>query len=550
MISSLRVRNFRSFLDGGEIELKPLTIFVGRNSSGKSSMLRVLPLLKQSVSVETKEPVLWFGDVDFGSIAQATSRFSDGGITFELQFEGISRASDEVLISEFGERFVIKVGGGGSASIFLDENLPVVIGQRLSNNASVGEVKVVELYCCIGADRLSLVMSPDATIAAIKFNDLELKQSSPASIVVDKKGFFPRFIDAAKPQQSAGSVIGRVRDGPFFTALLASIDGLFHHRVSADGKRKMARSLRFGAPEAFVEHLESTFQSTKARVAALCVGNKVEKVRGLVLLRSLPEIFRRSSQQLDKFCSGVKYIEPVRARASRYYRYQELAVDDIASDGANVPMFLHSLTSAERRDLEQWLSDSLGFAVRAERSGDGHIQLLVQEEGSSSVVNLADTGFGYSQILPIALQLWKTRKSSRDAKGRGGSVQHMIAIEQPELHLHPQMQSMLGDVFALSLKVANSRETGALRLMLETHSEHLINRVGELIEAGKLSSDHAVVYVFEREDLNSPTSVRKVTYNSNGYLQHPWPIGFFLPTAGASASALESNSTRGTEGAA
>lgn len=111
MIGGIRVENFRSFVDSGELELKPLTVFVGRNSSGKSSILRLLPLLKQSVIEETREPILWFGGVDFGSFKQAKSRFSESNsISFEFLFHDISRTVEEEFYSGFGERLFFSSG--------------------------------------------------------------------------------------------------------------------------------------------------------------------------------------------------------------------------------------------------------------------------------------------------------------------------------------------------------------------------------------------------------------------------------------------------------
>ncbi|TQQ21711.1 AAA family ATPase, partial [Vibrio cholerae] len=55
MLRSIRVRNFRSFSNSDKnsfIEIKPLTVLLGKNSSGKSSFLRTFPLLRQSVERE------------------------------------------------------------------------------------------------------------------------------------------------------------------------------------------------------------------------------------------------------------------------------------------------------------------------------------------------------------------------------------------------------------------------------------------------------------------------------------------------------------------
>ena len=75
MIKALRLRNLRSFpnsQDASYVDLKPLTVLVGKNSSGKSSFLRSFPLLRQSVEAKTTGPILWYGSyVDFGAFSEA-----------------------------------------------------------------------------------------------------------------------------------------------------------------------------------------------------------------------------------------------------------------------------------------------------------------------------------------------------------------------------------------------------------------------------------------------------------------------------------------------
>lgn len=90
---SIRLRNFRSFEDTGPIELRPITILVGANSSGKSSFLRFFPLLRQTVEAATQSPLVWYSDkgyVDFGDFSQAVRRGakpSEMSIEFELEFD-------------------------------------------------------------------------------------------------------------------------------------------------------------------------------------------------------------------------------------------------------------------------------------------------------------------------------------------------------------------------------------------------------------------------------------------------------------------------------
>lgn len=73
MLTGLRLRNFKSWSDTGEVELRPITGFFGANSSGKTSLLHALLLLKQTATSEDPAQVFHFGDrstlVDLGDFA-------------------------------------------------------------------------------------------------------------------------------------------------------------------------------------------------------------------------------------------------------------------------------------------------------------------------------------------------------------------------------------------------------------------------------------------------------------------------------------------------
>ena len=77
-MDSIRLQRLRCLSDTGEIKIKPITILVGENSSGKSTFLRFFPLLKQSVESRTIGPVLWNGRlVDFGNYKDAHQKHSE-----------------------------------------------------------------------------------------------------------------------------------------------------------------------------------------------------------------------------------------------------------------------------------------------------------------------------------------------------------------------------------------------------------------------------------------------------------------------------------------
>ncbi len=89
MITHIRVKNFKSWQDSKKIELAPLTGFFGTNSSGKSSLLQMLLLLKQTAERSDPEEVIFFGDehslVNLGDFREVIHNH-DSDATLGLEF--------------------------------------------------------------------------------------------------------------------------------------------------------------------------------------------------------------------------------------------------------------------------------------------------------------------------------------------------------------------------------------------------------------------------------------------------------------------------------
>jgi hypothetical protein len=74
MFTKLRMTNFKSWRDTGEVKLAPLTAFFGTNSSGKSSLLQMLLLLKQTAESNDRNLVLKTGNVQEGYVNLGTAQ--------------------------------------------------------------------------------------------------------------------------------------------------------------------------------------------------------------------------------------------------------------------------------------------------------------------------------------------------------------------------------------------------------------------------------------------------------------------------------------------
>ena len=235
-------------------------------------------------------------------------------------------------------------------------------------------------------------------------------------------------------------------------------------------------------------------------------------------------MLREVNSRLRGTISQTLYIGPARARSERYYRYQDLSVSEIDPDGKNFAMFLNSLRWDQLESLSSWVERLFGYRVSLSKTS-GHISINLKEEKNET--NIVDTGYGVSQILPVLGQMWWA--ANRDRGGIRSPEVSMLSIEQPELHLHPAHQSLLADALADELMQNSSRDKTRLHFLVETHSETLVNRLGELIGSGKISADDVQVLIFETSPENArKTDVRVASFGSGGELIN-WPYGFFQP---------------------
>jgi predicted ATPase len=125
--------------------------------------------------------------------------------------------------------------------------------------------------------------------------------------------------------------------------------------------------------------------------------------------------------------------------------------------------------------------------------------------------SLKNVGFGVSQVLPIIIQCIVADPGST------------IIIEQPELHLHPKMQSRLADFFlAMSLL--------GKQIIIETHSEYIIDKLRLRIAQapGDTLVDKVAIYFAEKKDGNS--EFRRIHINEYSVMSE-WPEGFFEESA-------------------
>jgi predicted ATPase len=532
-MDSIRVERLRCLGDTRDIQLKPITVLLGQNSSGKSSFLRILPLLKQSLESRTTGPILWYGRlVDFGNFKEAHQTGAEDNIEFSFNFKLDSRKltyyrdflyfpfSGEADIKSFDISLTLQVSEDKEKKTtrtsriilqFEDSKIQLDFGEddSVTNflvNNSFNVLKLGKKYVARKFDR-SLLLPTITESEQEKEDELE-KLSSPS----------PDFIRY------------RSRFRALFEALISKTKETAYPGTKRDKIIKIALSFGLGNSENMLKYIKENNFATpywKDKTRNWTIETKdFQELRNIIIANAIPFILEECDNTLANFSNNIRYIGPVRATAERYYRSRDLAVDEVDYQGNNLAMFLRALTNSEMESFSAWTLDNFGFKP-AIKSSEGHISVTICSKDSDKDLNIADTGFGFSQILPVITQLWslssKGNLQSTSRRVNRGTITY--AIEQPELHLHPRLQGNLTDALVKSIKTAKEKDID-LRLMIETHSEVLVNRLGQLIAEGKISEDEINIVLFEPSDQQGEVTIRNAQFDSDGYLLN-WPLGFF-----------------------
>ncbi len=160
-------------------------------------------------------------------------------------------------------------------------------------------------------------------------------------------------------------------------------------------------------------------------------------------------------------------------------------------------------------NVSAWMSYIMGTKITAKvekvNSDDLRLTYTMGDVAKENVFSPLNSAFGYSYLLPIVTAVLTAKKN-------GG-----ILLENPEAHLHPAAQ------FRLGLFLAVAAEQG-IQLIIETHSDHLLNGIRVAAKEKKISSDNVSILYFA--DSDGYHDAQRIVLDEEGDLDR-WPEGFF-----------------------
>jgi len=461
MFTQLRIQNFKAWKDTGNIRLAPLTVFFGPNSSGKTSLLQFLLMLKQTAQSPDPKVVL-----DFGGDGRS---YVDLGVWPEMVFAHDARRS---LGFELKWRVL---------------EVPQV-------DKPERKATVIRFQAEVG------VPAEDSPLITRKFRyEFDLWQG---------RNIFSLGIDRGPNEEYE-----------------------FWHR---DTRGHIASARRPGMEEKALS-APVHFYGFPLETSTYYSGTGFTDQAELNIVQQL---------------GAIRYLGPLRQMPRRLYAwagaspvdvgiYGDQVVDALLSDRDRMLQPADSSEAIRFEELiERWLR-RLGlleaFAAKRIAPHRKEYELRVVTPDSREVVSLVDVGFGVSQFLPVLVQLFYAKEDS------------VLIFEQPEIHLHPRVQSELADLFIEALLMREKGWPKNVQILVESHSEHFLRRLQRRIAEGVLTPDQTALYFCKPGPDGS--TIEELKLDEYGNISN-WPENFFGDEVGDLAAMTEAAMKRqlGSEG--
>jgi predicted ATPase len=558
-LSSWRLGGFRSIRNSTPFELGGLNIMVGANSAGKSSVLHSLLMVAQTLANPLVErPLVLNGHLVRLGLADDIIHESGAAelqIGFDLTPTVDYSTTGATKQRDFGRLSVLSQFSRTQANDF--EVSETTVSAAPTESIESGAERLVMRHRS-SADTRKAYLEAGLTEKAMR--DL------PDAGIFDAGGDVPPTAVGVRPQQFFPGSIWSVGNAHAHDLVwlqwaasrfdqTARDTAQFRHRAIKDGTRAFLRAylqemLSTEAAAAVPSEGEAALAelipslSAEARVAVTSftaspwylAHEEQLPFEGVVEASGLPPSLVAGLDYARRwFTQNVVHLGPLRAAPQPLYELPLAASEtSVGRNGEFTAAVLNAHANRfvltpdpdsgrirQRRlgdAVNEWVSAiKLLSSVKALESGKLGYELQLEMEGVARDLDLTTVGVGVSQALPIIVLGLITAPGS------------LLLFEQPELHLHPDVQAALGDFFLALARTGR-------QIIVETHSDYLVNRLRRRAATDKKSDvpEQVRLFFFERQGSSSEVISARI---APGGGMPGWPQGF-LDTASREVEAI------------
>lgn len=508
MLDKIGVNNYKAF-EHAEIPLKPITVLLGANSVGKSSIIQLLLLLQQTAKEDLKSYKsalkLYGGYVNIGD-ASNLYRKKDTSNPLVLSFTLKSKELKDYLKQDF-------INGYLESITNIPKFIPIKGFLDLRNleikNKRDYEIYINKFITLINKDSKSKDYIEEVKWflnhrANIKINDLNLSNKQNLIKVYDLLDKTSKNID-----NDEFEYVFKLK----FEKNKLLVDYLcFSHNgktiIDFNNSNKVNKLSSDFCQFTDIENSEILHFFNESNTIFNCFAYNSQKETNSTITTIIISILSFALNILKgEFSeSRINYVSPLRAHPKRYYMLDKAKVNITLDtlDGDAIADVLKENSSLKTK-VNNWLKN-FNLSVNVEEFKEVVHHLKVKQNDLS--LDITDVGFGISQILPVIIQGFLSENGST------------TIIEQPEIHLHPKMQADLADLFIDIIKNSKNK-----KLIIETHSEYLLKRLRRRISEDKISPDDVSICLFNPQTLEKGAFIENLEIQEKGYFE--WPIDFY-----------------------
>lgn len=505
MLTELALTNFKPFGREQRAPLAPITLIYGPNSGGKSSLIQALLLLRQSLrtrSAESTNLITRGPEIDLGSFRSLIHKHDLARpLTIAVRYRPSSTFVQPPHITHMPWRYERRI-----SLTYRPSEIQSNAGS-INPNESVLERARYQVYE-EDQERLNatLLREENPLDMGLIMEDWE------ATSLYMRYGFDHDARAFRWESPSSHESLAR-----FFT----STDETWTPKASPRKTRRkpLSDSARYDAAS---RTLKDTCVLVDGGLPMRITkpGLTEEEKESTLHLLGRCQVIETLGFELSGLLSSISYVGPLRTRPERHYNDLGSAPNTVGLSGEFTAHTLHRHQLKITDKINHWFGElgipyELSIRHLTDEITGGLIVLSLLDKRTNVPVAPSDVGFGIGQILPILVEGLNKEE-------------HLICVEQPELHLHPRLQAKLADFFIDRAPIQSKKQMYHLTLnqwIIETHSEALMLRLQRRIREGTLkASDVSVLYV---DPTSQGSVIRQLRLDDDGEFLDTWPHGFF-----------------------